>query len=77
MSPEAVPSEKPDIVLVEDHDARIDDEEPSQVKVIDSLSVWGLSAEDEAFYNSITAEQRKKLKHKVRSSVLRTSIIQS
>ncbi|UPL03178.1 hypothetical protein LCI18_014112 [Fusarium solani-melongenae] len=66
MSPEAILSEKPDIVLVENHDTRIDAEKQSQVKVIDSLSVWGLGAEDEAFYNSsMTAEQREKLKHKV------------
>lgn len=61
-------TDKAEIVMIDDKDEipTNDIEKTTQVRIIDSIPVLGLSEDDAAFYNSITQGQRKKIIRKVR-----------
>ena len=62
-------TDKPDIILVDDagRDGPSDNpEKASQVRVVDSFHVLGLTDDDADFYNNYTPEQRKRTMRKVR-----------
>lgn len=61
-------TDKAEIVMIDDKDEipTNDIEKTTQVRIIDSIPVLGLSEDDATFYNSITQGQRKKIIRKVR-----------
>jgi hypothetical protein len=60
--------EKPDVIMVDELSSEQtpqDTEKASQIHLIDNIRVLGLSADDAAFYASVTPEQRKRITRKV------------
>lgn len=60
-------TDKADIIAMEDgRDGTTDHaEKASQIRVVDTFHVLGLSDEDADFYNNYTPEQRKRTRRKV------------
>jgi hypothetical protein len=60
-------TDKPDVIMVDDArtDAGHQSEKATQIRVVDTFHVLGLSDDDAEFYNNYTPEQRARTKRKI------------